>query len=164
MANGGLRRQIGRIGGGALLALALAATPVRAATLYEQLGGRDGIAAISDALIDRVADDPVLGRSFRDTKRRRIKDKLTLQLCELAGGPCRYDGDSMREVHAGHHITQAEFYGLVTVLRQVLRERHVPLAARNQLLRLLAPMKRDVVEAPGAAPPPHPEQARAAEP
>ena len=36
-------------------------------TLYESLGAKAGVAAISDALIDRVASDPVFGRSFADT-------------------------------------------------------------------------------------------------
>ena len=52
----------------------------------------------------------------------------------------------MREVHAGHHISNAEFFGLVEVLRDSMRARDVPLAARNQLLEILAPMKRDVVK------------------
>jgi hemoglobin len=53
----------------------------------------------------------------------------------------------MREVHAGHHITQSDFYDMVSTLRDVLKERHVDLGATNELLRLLAPMKRDIVEA-----------------
>ncbi len=120
-------------------------------SLYERLGGEKGVAGICATLIDRVSADPVLGRSFKDTKLDRIKKQLTLQICDLTGGPCHYDGDSMREVHAGHHITQAEYYGLVDVLRGILRERHVDLRSRNELLRILAPMKRDVVEA-GSSP------------
>jgi hemoglobin len=52
----------------------------------------------------------------------------------------------MKEVHAGQHISQAQFYVMVDTLRDVLKERHVDLRSRNELLRLLAPMKRDVVE------------------
>jgi hemoglobin len=117
-----------------------------ASTLYARLGGETGIAAISSALIDRVATDPALGRSFKDSNLPRIKKLLAEQICDLAGGPCRYSGDSMKEVHAGHHISEAEFYGMVAMLRDVLRERHADLGATNELLRLLAPMKRDVVE------------------
>lgn len=114
--------------------------------LYERLGANSGVAAISDALIDRVASDPVLGRSFADTNLPRIKKLLAEQICDLSGGPCHYSGDPMREVHAGHHITEAEFYRMVDTLRAILKERHVSISATNELLRLLAPMKRDVVE------------------
>jgi hemoglobin len=115
-------------------------------TLYESLGAKAGVAAISDALIDRVASDPVLGRSFADTNLARIKKLLAEQICDLSGGPCRYSGDPMRQVHAGHHISEAEFYRMVDTLRAILKERHVSVSATNALLRLLAPMKRDVVE------------------
>jgi hemoglobin len=64
----------------------------------------------------------------------------------LSGGPCHYSGDSMQQSHAGHHISEAEFYGMVADLRLILKQRQVSTAATNELLRLLAPMKRDVVE------------------
>ena len=115
-------------------------------SLYQRLGGADGTQAIAVALIDRVAADPRLGRSFQDTNLPRIKKLLAEQLCELSGGPCRYSGDSMRDTHAGLHISEAEFYGMVADLREILRERHIDQGSTNELLRLLAPMKRDVVE------------------
>ena len=127
---------------------AAAGAPTR---LYDRLGGEAGVAAIAAALIDRVSSDPRLGRSFKDTKLDRIKRLLAEQICDLSGGPCRYSGDSMREVHAGHHISEAEFFGMVAELRIVLKERHVSQGATNELLRLLAPMKRDVVEPAQAA-------------
>jgi hemoglobin len=118
--------------------------------LYARLGGKPGVAAIADTLIDRVVADPLMGPSFKDSKLDRIKRLLAEQICDLSGGPCRYSGDSMKEVHAGHHISQAQFYRMVETLRDVLEERGIDQRSRNQLLRLLAPTKRDVVE-PGAA-------------
>jgi hemoglobin len=122
------------------------AAPKADGTLYMRLGGEAGVSTISAMLIDRVASDPALGRSFKDSNLKRIKTLLAEQICDLSGGPCHYSGDSMREVHAGHHISEAEFYGMVATLRDILRLRHVDLAATNELLRLLAPMKREVVE------------------
>jgi hemoglobin len=115
-------------------------------TLYDRLGGESGVAAIAGSLIDRVSSDPILGRSFKDTNLKRIKKLLAEQICDLSGGPCHYSGDSMKEVHAGHHISEAEFYGMVATLRGILKQQHVSLGATNELLRLLAPMKRDIVE------------------
>jgi len=130
-----------------LLLMAAACTAAAAGTpLYSRLGGDAGVAAISNTLIDRVAQDPRLGQSFKDTNLAHIKQMLAEQICELSGGPCRYSGDSMRQAHAGHHIGEAEFYGMVADLRLILKERHVSQGATNELLRLLAPMKRDIVE------------------
>jgi hemoglobin len=134
-----------RVLASALLLLAASVADAQA-RLYERLGGRAGVAAIADTLIDRVTADPMLARSFKDSNLGRIKKLLAEQICDLSGGPCRYSGDSMKEVHAGHQISEAEFFGMVADLRDVLRERHVSQGAANELLRLLAPMKRDVVE------------------
>jgi hemoglobin len=131
-------------------ALSMACFAVAAAgaapTLYDRLGGEAGVAAISGSLIDQVSSDPVLGRSFKDANLKRIKKLLAEQICDLSGGPCHYSGDSMKEVHAGHHISEAEFYGMVDTLRRILKQHQVSLSATNELLRLLAPMKRDIVE------------------
>lgn len=124
------------------------------ATLYDRLGGSVGVAAIANTLIDRVVADPLTGPSFEDSKLDRIKKLLAEQICDLAGGPCHYSGDPMKEVHAGHHISEAMFYVMVTDLRDIMNERHIDLRSRNELLRLLAPMKHDVVEHAGATPTP----------
>jgi len=134
-----------------VLALSLAAFAGVAAggvhaSLYDRLGGQDGVANIAGALIDRVTADPSLRRSFEGSNLSRIKRLLAEQICDLSGGPCHYSGDPMKEVHAGHHISEAEFYGMVEALRAVLKAQHVRQGASNELVRLLAPMKRDVVE------------------
>ena len=131
-----------------LLLLLAGGSAAAGTSLYGRLGGQSAIESISATLIDRVVADPVMGRSFKGSKLPRIKQKLAEQLCELTGGPCKYSGDPMREVHAGHHITEADFYGMVDSLRALLRERGTGLTETNELLRLLAPMKRDVVEGP----------------
>ena len=129
----------------------LAAADVPAVSLYARLGGEDGVREIASTLIDRVAADPLHGQSFKDSNLRRIKGLLAEQLCELSGGPCHYSGDPMREVHAGHHVTEGDFYAMVTTLRAILKERRVEQGAVNELLKLLAPMKRDVVDPARAA-------------
>jgi hemoglobin len=137
----------------AMACFASTAAPCASPTLYARLGADEGVRAIAGTLIDRVAADPVMGRSFVDVNLKRVKRLLAEQICELSGGPCHYSGSPMREAHAGLHISQADFYGMVTTLREVLAERHVALGATNELLRLLAPMKRDVVEAGKAVSP-----------
>lgn len=117
-----------------------------AGSLYARLGGTAAVTAFVGDTIDRVVTNPEMNRSFDKVNLQHVKDMLTEQICALTGGGCTYTGDTMREVHAGHHISNAEFFGLVEVLRDSMRARDVPLAARNQLLEILAPMKRDVVK------------------
>ena len=117
-----------------------------AGSLYARLGGTPVVTGFVADTIDKVAANPEMNRSFDKVNLQHVKDMLAEQICALTGGGCVYSGDTMREVHAGHHISNAEFFGLVEVLRESMRAREVPLAARNQLLEILAPMKRDVVK------------------
>jgi hemoglobin len=130
----------------ALFASAGQSLAADATSLYVRMGGAPAVTAVVDDLIDDAVSDPHLKRSFADVDIPRIKRLLVEQICELAGGGCHYSGDTMHDVHAGLGITQAEFYGLVQVLRDSMTRHGIRLRERNELLRILAPMKREVVE------------------
>lgn len=132
-----------------LLALScLALTlPARADTLYQRLGGQPGVEGIASQLIDRSAADPKTSRTFKEkVDLPRLKRLLAEQICVLSEGGCRYTGDSMKDVHAGLGISEAEFYGMVEHLREVLDAHDIRIADKNALLAKLAPMRRDIVE------------------
>ncbi len=124
-------------------ALSSAATPK---PLFAQLGGAKVVAAFVSETINKVAADPKLNQSFRDVNTTRVKRELTSYICQIAGGGCIYTGIPIRAVHANLGITQAQFFGLVQIMRRAMRQHHVGLGARNQLLALLAPLEPDVVE------------------
>jgi hemoglobin len=114
-------------------------------SLYERLGGGTAIAAISNDLIDRVSIDPRTSRTWRKVSLPRVKAILGEHLCSATGGPCTYNGDSMKDIHAGLDITQSEMYGMVEIMRDVMIKQGIGLRERNEVLALLAPHKRDVV-------------------
>jgi hemoglobin len=126
-------------------------------SLYARLGGKPVVTKLVSDTIDQVVADRRINQSFTDVNIKHVKDMLVEQICQLGNGGCVYSGDPMREVHAGHHISESEFYGLVEVLRRNMVSLHVGLRERNELLALLAPMKSDVVDVP--APPARPRPA-----
>lgn len=127
------------------LLLAACAAPAPGRTLYDRMGGAPVVERVVGQLIDRTATDPRTKRSFEGTKLARVKEKLAEQVCELAAGPCKYTGDPMREVHKGLKNTEAELSLMVQFLREALDANGVGEREKNELLRLLAPMKRDIV-------------------
>lgn len=143
LARGLLLVLMGVIAPSAIVPRALASS---SDSLYARLGGTPNVTAVVSDLIDEAASDPHLKRSFDKVNLGHLKHLLVEQICELTGGGCRYSGDSMRDVHAGLGITQAEFYGLVQVLKDSMRRHGIAIRERNELLAILAPMKRDVVE------------------
>jgi hemoglobin len=116
-------------------------------SLYTRIGGEEKLARISDRLIDESARDPKTARTFEQKVNiKRLKQLLTEQLVELTGGPKKYSGDNMKVSHAGMGLSEAEFYGMVEHLREILDSEGVGTREKNELLKLLAPMKRDIVE------------------
>lgn len=130
-----------------LAALMVLASPVRAAddSLFRALGGETGVAAISAGLVERVYADERIKHLFQETNPRFLTEQLRKQFCELAGGPCKYDGETMKKSHAALGINKAHFNALVEDLQLAMDAQGVPFATQNRLLALLAPMYRDVV-------------------
>ncbi len=125
-----------------LSAAANADTP----TLYVRLGGQPVVAQVVNQTIDTVAQDPRVNRSFDKVNLKRVKTKLVEQICSLTGGGCEYTGDEMKSVHKDLKISEREFYALVEVLQQALHDNGVGEREKNELLAILAPMKRLVVK------------------
>jgi hemoglobin len=138
-------RQRAAIGLLALVLAACAAAPDAAPTLYERLGGATRVDAVVGRLIDRSASDPRTRRSFDGIKLKALKESLAQQICAVAGGGCRYEGETMARSHADLKIVASEFDAMVSILREELDREGTDAGAKNELLRLLAPMKRDVV-------------------
>jgi hemoglobin len=127
------------------LSLLVPASALGADTLYDRLGGKPVLERVVDQAIGRIAGDPRVNQSFRKVDIARLDASIVSQLCALTGGGCRYDGDDMKRAHGGLEIRDAEFFALVDAMRDALDANGVGEREKNELLRLLAPMKRDVV-------------------
>lgn len=114
-------------------------------TLFDRLGGMQGIERIVAGLLWEIAEDPLVLPLFADTDIERFRDKLAEQLCEIADGPCRYTGDSMAEAHRHLGITPAQFNSLVDDLIRAMEREGVPVGAQNALLQRLARMHAEIV-------------------
>lgn len=114
-------------------------------SLYARMGGATVIARVVDQFLELSRTDPRTSRSFKKVNMKRLREKLNEKFCALAQGPCEYTGDSMKDVHAGLDITEAEFNAGVEHLRTVLDGNRVGQREKNELLKLLAPIKRDTV-------------------
>ncbi|MDD0839670.1 group 1 truncated hemoglobin [Curvibacter sp. HBC61] len=126
-------------------------TPPKAAdaSLYQALGEKDGIRRVVDGLVQRSTQNPRIADKFKDTNLKNLREQLTDQICELSGGPCRYEGNPMRAGHEDLKLNMGHFNALVEDLQQAMDQEGIPFRQQNRLLAILAPMYRDVVTAPG---------------
>ena len=142
------RRHLARKGlaalAGSLVLASCASTPPQP-TLYERLGGLPALTAVVDKTIDSAARDTRTSRSFKGIKLQGVKESVVAQLCEATGGPCKYEGATMRKAHHGLDITSAEFDAFAQQLVATLDAFKVPQREKDDLLHMLAPMKGDIV-------------------
>jgi hemoglobin len=120
-------------------------------TLYDRLGGRDGVAAVVDSFSKNVLADPRVNKLFKKSKDGldHFKQAFADQICTLAAGPCQYGGKDMKEAHKGMGITDAQFDAVVEDLKLALDEKGVAEQDKSELFAALAPTKADIVEKHG---------------
>ncbi|HEY1091804.1 MAG TPA: group 1 truncated hemoglobin [Burkholderiaceae bacterium] len=124
------------------LAACAAAPP---GTLYERLGGEARVSAVVNASITRAAQDPRTKRSFDGVKLATVAKSIVQQICSISGGGCKYEGETMARSHKDLKIQPSEFDALVDIMREEFDRAGTDAGAKNDLLKLLAPMKRDIV-------------------
>ncbi len=109
------------------------ATGTPGGSLYARVGGMQTIHSVVDEVFDSAA-----GAGDAGARTRSLKHALVLRICALAGGPCKRDQDDERlPVKIGHE----EFGRMVAAMRVAL-ERRMAERERNEMLRLLAPIRR----------------------
>ncbi len=115
------------------------------APLYDRLGGKPAIVAVTDEFINRVAADARIKHRFFNTDLVKLKTLLVEFVCMATGGPCKYTGQSMETSHAGMELVADEFTALVEDLAGALDKFKVPDQEKGELLGALGPLQPQIV-------------------
>ncbi len=118
-------------------------------SLFERLGGKEGITKVVDAFVNNVTHNDVIKKRFTKLPKERVEKFRTnfiAQICKESGGDCEYTGKSMKEAHKNMKITEAEWNATVSALKAALDENKVGENEQNDLIAAIAPMKEDIVE------------------
>ena len=89
-------------------------------TLYDRLGGQEGIRAVVDDFYDRLRADEELGEFFDGANMEMLRRTQTDFLCEAAGGPETYDATPVREAHVDVPFTPDHIQRAVELLYESL--------------------------------------------
>jgi hemoglobin len=127
---------------------ASAASSASGGTLYQRLGGKEGIDAVVATFVANVGRDPRIQLRFLFTDLDSLKSHLSAQICEATGGPCKYTGKPMKSGHAGMRISNAEFDAMAEDLAAALKTHGVGPVEQQQLLGAIGSMRADIVEVP----------------
>jgi len=122
-----------------------AAKPATAKTLFDRLGGKGAITAVTDEFVARLAADARIKHRFFNTDIPKLKTLLVEFVCMATGGPCKYTGVDMEMSHAGMEIVEEEFTALVEDLAGALDKFKVPAKEKGELLGALGPLAPAII-------------------
>lgn len=135
-------------------------------TLYDRLGGKDGVDAIVSDFTTRVMADPTVNWERKGVKQggisihrgrsmewdasgeniNRLKTHLAQFIAIKTGGPTTYSGVEMKQAHAGMRITNTEFDASVGSLKATLDKLQIPNDEQKELLAIIESTRNQVVE------------------
>ncbi|MBI1799134.1 MAG: group 1 truncated hemoglobin [Candidatus Eisenbacteria bacterium] len=116
------------------------------ATLYSRLGGEAGIRAVVGQFVANLAADTRINHYFADTDLDPLKASFVNLIGQSTGGPQKYAGRDMKTTHAGMGITTADFSALIEDLTQACDQFKVGEKEKGELLAILGPFQKDIVE------------------
>lgn len=100
--------------------------PGGADSLYDRIGGEEGVQRLIDEFYERVTGDPDLQRFFARTPMDKLRAMQREFFGAALGGPIEYTGRPIAHVHQGRGIKLGHFQRFVAHLLDTLRE-HFPL-------------------------------------
>lgn len=119
-------------------------------SLYDRIGGEKVLRNFANefvrqvALNNKIMSNPIVAGALSKNQDNH-KKKLATLLCQISGGPCKYEGQSVKAAHAPLKITKDEWKEMTRVFIQVLRKLKVPRRERQDLAKLVARYKNQIV-------------------
>lgn len=119
-------------------------------SLYERLGGSQGISNIVDDIVENHMNNPGIKNRYilmaEDPKRKeRIKKHVRDFLGAGSGGPEEYTGMDMPTTHRGMNISPAEYLDVLDDIVKALDKNNVETTARNEVLAISYSLKDQIV-------------------
>jgi hemoglobin len=122
-------------------------------TLWDRLGGEKGVTKIVNDLVRTVSTDPKVdwtrgGRvKITPEELAKMKKDLVAQISSWTGGPLKYNGPDMKEVHKTMGITDAQYDAFEADLKKVLELNDVAKADVNAILKDVESYRKQIVQA-----------------
>jgi hemoglobin len=120
-------------------------------SLYERLGGLNGITVVVDDFINRLVANRELNKNPAiDAGRKRspapyLKFQVSQMVCGATGGPCKYTGKAMKESHVHLNISEKEWGLMAKEFKRSLDKFKVPATEQKELFDIVGTTKADIV-------------------
>jgi len=116
-----------------------------AETLFDRLGGEDGIKQIASDLIDIHLANPAISKRYADSDVAAVKNGAATFFITGTGGPSVYKGKDMVGTHRGMNISNDEFVAVLDDVIAALQKNNMPQRVQEEVLYIFFSMKNEVV-------------------
>lgn len=115
-------------------------------TLFERLGGAEGVRRIVDELTHRLAADPQLGPLFAGVDGEGLRRHREHYLAAVLGGPEQYTGRGLREAHRPLAVDDSQFDRFLLHVRESARAAGTAPGAADELVAFLLGLRPVIVD------------------
>ena len=98
----------------------------KAKPLYERLGGREAINAVTKEIIELHFTEPLTKPLTNGVDKAKLIEHVTEWLCTASGGPGNYKGRDMVTAHTHLNMTDVHFMAAGEQIMRVLKKFNVP--------------------------------------
>ncbi len=114
-------------------------------SLYERLGGTEGITNIANDIVDIHLANPRISTRYADSDIPAVKNAAATFFIAGTGGPDVYEGKDMLSVHKGMNIDNGEFMAVLDDALEALEKNNIGQREKEEVLFVLFSMKKDIV-------------------
>ena len=115
------------------------------ATLYERLGGEEGIHKFACSLFDYHKNNPAISARYADSDRDNVVRLVTEFVCAGTGGPQAYTGKDMLAAHRGMNISEAEYIAVMDDIIAALNDNNVGQREQEEFLMIAYSVRGDIL-------------------
>jgi hemoglobin len=115
------------------------------ASLYDRLGGAEGIARIMDDIVAAHLANPLIQTRFQNVDLEQAKRMGREFFAAGAGGPEKYTGRDMRTAHRGMNISEQEYLAAMDDIMGVLRKHGIDEPTQKDVLAILYSLKGEII-------------------
>lgn len=110
-------------------------------TLFDKLGGQQGLEQVVDEFYKRIMADNTLNQFFAHTNIDKQRQKQVAFFAKIFDGPDQYNGRSMDTTHTGMNLQQQHFDAIAKHLSEALTVRGVSSDDANTALARVSGLK-----------------------
>ena len=115
-------------------------------SLYERLGGSEGITQIANDVVDNHISNPAIANRFASANIAALKNAAATFFITGTGGPQVYKGKDMLSAHKGMNIAPIEFMAVLDDALAALQKNNIGQREQEEVLYTLYSMRSEIVQ------------------